>query len=55
MQVELSGHFPVKGGGNGQSFDLPSQTPLSVAGRGRLQLGAAHWATSVTLLQAVDN
>ena len=36
-------------------FDLPSQTPLSVAGCGRLQLGAPDWATSVALLQVVDN
>ena len=28
-------------------LDLPSLTPLSVAGCGRLQLGAPHWATSV--------
>ena len=28
-------------------FDLPSLTPLSIAGCGRLQLGAPHWATSV--------
>ena len=34
---------------------LPSLTPLSVAGCGRLQLEAAHWATWVTLLQVVDN
>ena len=27
-------------------LDLPSLTPLSVAGCGRLQLGAPHWATS---------
>ena len=26
---------------------LPSLTPLSVAGCGRLQLGVRHWATSV--------
>ena len=31
-------------------LDLPSLTPLSVAGCGRLQLGVAHWATSVALL-----
>ena len=36
-------------------LDLPSLTPLSVAGCGRLQLEAAHWATWVTLLQIVDN
>ena len=28
-------------------LDLPSLTPLSVAGCGRLQLGVSHWATSV--------
>ena len=36
-------------------LDLPSLTPLSVAGCGRLQLEAAHWATWVKLLQVVDN
>ena len=34
-------------------FHLPSLTPLSVAGCGRLQLEAANWATSVTLLKVV--
>ena len=28
-------------------LDLPSMTPLSVAGCGRLQLGVPHWATSI--------
>ena len=28
-------------------LNLPSLTPLSVAGCGRLQLGVPHWATSV--------
>ena len=36
-------------------LDLLSLTPLSVAGCGWLQLGAPHWATSVILLQVVDN
>ena len=36
-------------------LDLPSLMPLSVAACGRLQLGVAHWATSVALLQVVDN
>ena len=36
-------------------LDLPSLMPLSVAGCGRLQLEAAHWATWVTLLQVVYN
>ena len=36
-------------------LDLPSLTPLSVADCARLQLGAALWATSVALLEAVDN
>ena len=34
-------------GGATSQLDLPSLTPLSVAGCGRLQLGAPHWATSV--------
>ena len=38
-----------------RQFDLPSLTPLSVASCGRLQLGVAHGATSVALLQVVDN
>ena len=36
-------------------LDLPSLTELFVAGCGRLQLGAPHRATSVALLQLVDN
>ena len=48
--------LPRGGGGvTASQFDLPSLTPLFVAGCGRLQLGAHHWATSVALLQAVDN
>ena len=35
--------------------DLPSLMPLAVAVCGRLQLGIPHWATSVALLQVVDN
>ena len=34
-------------GGATSQWDLPSLTPLSVAGCGWLQLGAPHWATSV--------
>ena len=34
-------------GGATSQLDLPSLTPFSVAGCGRLQLGAPHWATSV--------
>ena len=50
------GVLPCEGWGvTASQLDLPSLTPLSVAGCGRLQLGAAHWATSVTLLQVVDN
>ena len=33
-------------GGATSQLDLPSLTPLSVAGCGWLQLGAPHWATS---------
>ena len=36
-------------------LDLQSLTPLSVTGYGRLQLGAVHFATSVTLVQVVNN
>ena len=35
-------------------YDLSSLMPWSIAGCGRLQLGVAHWATSVALLQVVD-
>ena len=34
-------------------LDLPSLTPLSVAGWGRLQLGAPHWATSVNYCKSL--
>ena len=34
-------------GGATSQLDLPSLTPLSIAGCGWLQLGAPHWATSV--------
>ena len=36
-------------------LDLPSLTPLSVAGCGGLQPGVPHWAPSVELLYVVDN
>ena len=36
-------------------LDMPSLTQLYVAGCGRLQLRAPHWATSVALLQEVDH
>ena len=46
---------PVKDGDNGGQLNLPSLTSLSVAGCGRLQLGVSHLATSIALLQVVDN
>ena len=50
------GVLPCEGWGvTASQFDLPSLISLSVDGCGRLQLGAAHWVTLVTLLQAVDN
>ena len=50
------GVLPCEGlGVTASQLYLPSLTPLSVAGCGRLQPGAAHWATSVALLQVVDN
>ena len=41
------GVLPMRVGSATSQFDLPSLTPLSVAGCGRLQLGVPHWATSV--------
>ena len=34
-----------KAGGTTSQLDLPSLTPLTVAGCGRLQLGVSNWAT----------
>ena len=42
-----SGGTAQKDGGVLCQFDLPSLTPLSVAGCGRLQLRVQLWATSV--------
>ena len=42
-------------GGATSQLDLPSLTPLSVAGCGPLHITVAHWATSIALLQVVDN
>ena len=42
-------------GGATTQLDLPSLTPLSIACCGWLRLGAPRWATSVKLLQVVDN
>ena len=36
-----------EGGGATSQLDLPSLTPLSEAGCGRLQLGVPHWVTTV--------
>ena len=41
-------------GGATSQLDLPSLTPLSVAGCGRLQPRVPHWATSV-ITEVVDN
>ena len=46
---------PLRVEGATSQLDLSSLTPLSVAGRGWLQLGVAHMATSVALLKVVDN
>ena len=55
VREALRGYCHVSGGVAVSQSDLPSLTPLSVAGCGQLQLGVAHWATSVSLLQVVDN
>ena len=53
---DTQGIMPCEGWGvTATQLDLPSLMPLSVAGYGLLQLGAAHWATSVSLLQVVDD
>ena len=41
------GVLPMRVGCATSQLDLPSLTPLSVAGYSRLQLGVLHWATSV--------
>ena len=55
MHVELRGSALCRVGVPASQLDLPSLTPLSVAGCSRLQRGARHWATSIALLQVVDN
>ena len=45
--LRRSGGTAHEGGGATSQLDLPSLTPLFVAGCGRLQLGVSHWATSV--------
>ena len=40
------GVLPMRVGSVASQLDLPSLTPLSIAGCGRLQLGIPHWATS---------
>ena len=41
------GVLPMRVGGATSQLDLPSLTPLSVAGCGLLQLGLPQWAASV--------
>ena len=41
------GVLPMRVGGATSQLDLPSLTPLSVTGCGRLQLEVSDWATSV--------
>ena len=57
VQVALKGTCPVQLGWRvpASQLDLSSRTPLSIAGDCPLQLGDAHLATSVVLLQVVGN
>ena len=55
MQVDLREYCPVRVGVTASQLYLLSLTILSVAGCDRLQLEAPDWATSVALLQVVDN
>ena len=43
---ESTQSLPIRVGGATNQLDVPSLTPLSVAGCGRLQLGVPHLATS---------
>ena len=52
VQMALRGYCFVNGEANDQSMEL---TVSDAIARSRLQLGAARWATSVALLQVVDN
>ena len=47
MCTRRSGGTAHEGGGATSQLDIPSPTPLFVAGCGRLQLEVVHWATSV--------
>ena len=47
MHEEAQGVLPMMVGGAISQLNLPSLTPLSVAGCGRLQLGVSQWAVSV--------
>ena len=62
FESELQRAFAYVSGAQGKEWGvtanqlvLPSLTPLSIASCGRMQPGAAHWVTSVTLLQVVGN
>ena len=46
LSTRRCGGIAYKGGGATSQLDLPSLTPLSLAGCGRLQLRVPHWATS---------
>ena len=47
MHEGAQGSLPMRVGGATSQLDLPSLTPLSVAGCGWLQLGVSNWAASV--------
>ena len=47
--------MPMRVGGATTQLDLPSLTPLSVAGCGRLQLGVPTLGYFSRLLQVVDS
>ena len=56
VQVALKGYCLVRRVAlTASQLDLPFLMSLSIARCGRLQLGVATWATSVALLQVVDN
>ena len=55
VKVMSKKYYPIKCVVTITQSDLPTLTPLPVAGCDLLQLDVAQWATSGALLQVVDN
>ena len=55
VQMALRGYSIIKGGGNGQSIVSTVSDAIVRTACGWRPLWVSHWATSVALLQVVDN